>query len=225
MIIQSDSVLSEWYFFCPLTHVTSCPRKAAAWSTSLTGVSASATSSESICSCSSVVFVEVISSETIEVGVAAPQINLFKVVLKSLKLLSCYHYYPPLSLSAGKPNAAFNCLTEAASVYTRNPRLWLRIAECAIGVCKEKKGASPPSTHSSTVKCIVGSGTYRKTILNTGFQQKSIRTRTHCTTGGIHNQSYLQFQIKYRNRFGVVRKRNIHKNIHKKIKYGTQSFT
>eukprot|EP00116_Pleurobrachia_bachei_P018745 sb/3479007/ len=27
--------------------------------------------------------------------------------------------------------------------------------------------------------------------------------------GGIHNQSYLQFQIRYRNRFGVVRKRKI----------------
>eukprot|EP00116_Pleurobrachia_bachei_P007165 sb/3467427/ len=27
--------------------------------------------------------------------------------------------------------------------------------------------------------------------------------------GGIHNQSYLQFQIRYRNRFGIVRKRKI----------------
>eukprot|EP00116_Pleurobrachia_bachei_P018190 sb/3478452/ len=27
--------------------------------------------------------------------------------------------------------------------------------------------------------------------------------------GGIHNQSYLQFQIRYRNRFGIVRKREI----------------
>eukprot|EP00116_Pleurobrachia_bachei_P014600 sb/3474862/ len=27
--------------------------------------------------------------------------------------------------------------------------------------------------------------------------------------GGIHNQSYLQFQIRYRNRFGIIRKRKI----------------
>eukprot|EP00116_Pleurobrachia_bachei_P017001 sb/3477263/ len=27
--------------------------------------------------------------------------------------------------------------------------------------------------------------------------------------GGIHNQSYLQFQIRYRNRFGIVRKKKI----------------
>lgn len=71
----------------------------------------------------------------------------------------------------GQPKAAFNCLSQAATVYSRNPRLWLRIAECAIGVVqKSQENEQIQNCKSNTVKAIVGSGIYRKTILNTSFQ-------------------------------------------------------
>ncbi|KAL5262497.1 hypothetical protein ACHWQZ_G008035 [Mnemiopsis leidyi] len=87
-----------------------------------------------------------------------------------------HHYqilynYGIVLLHAGQPKAAFNCLSQAATVYSRNPRLWLRIAECAIGVVKQSQEIEQiQNCKSSTVKAIVGSGIYRKTILNTNFQ-------------------------------------------------------
>lgn len=39
-------------------------------------------------------------------------------------------------LFSGKPLAAFDFLLEVINVYSRNPRLWLRLAECCIKVQK-----------------------------------------------------------------------------------------
>lgn len=39
-------------------------------------------------------------------------------------------------LHAGRPLAAFDCLIETVQVYSMNPRLWLRLAECCIAANK-----------------------------------------------------------------------------------------
>jgi len=79
--------------------------------------------------------------------------------------------YGILLLHAGQPKAAFKCLTQASSVYTRNPRLWLRIAECAIAVVNLGEDCTEiNNSKSETVRSIIGSGVYRKTVLNTTFQ-------------------------------------------------------
>lgn len=50
-------------------------------------------------------------------------------------------------LHAGRPLAAFDCLIETVQVYSTNPRLWLRLAECCIAV---NKGA-PVSSSSYNI--------------------------------------------------------------------------
>ena len=93
-----------------------------------------------------------------------------------------HHYqilynYGVILLHAGQPRAAFECLTQTCAMFADNPRLWLRIAECAINTVKvEEAKSNIQSSKSIAVKAIIGSGIYRKTILNTGFQTKFKKT-------------------------------------------------
>ncbi|KAG8178474.1 hypothetical protein JTE90_024634 [Oedothorax gibbosus] len=73
---------------------------------------------------------------------------------------------------AKKFNKAFDCFVEAVKSFHSNPRLWLRIAECCIQLYKpdcleeylEYKG-------KPFVKSIIGSGTYRKVIMNSASEK------------------------------------------------------
>ncbi|XP_038068340.1 CCR4-NOT transcription complex subunit 10-like [Patiria miniata] len=80
-------------------------------------------------------------------------------------------------LHAGRPLAAFECLTEAIQVYPTNPRLWLRLAECCIAANvspqnseAEGKGLGD-STKRGIVRNVIGSGPHRKVILSPGSSE------------------------------------------------------
>ncbi|XP_033626303.1 CCR4-NOT transcription complex subunit 10-like [Asterias rubens] len=80
-------------------------------------------------------------------------------------------------LHAGRPLAAFECLTEAIQVYPTNPRLWLRLAECCIAANSTPSGAEPEGKVSGDgprrgiVRNVIGTGPHRKVILSPGSSE------------------------------------------------------
>lgn len=93
-------------------------------------------------------------------------------------------------LFAHKPNAAFPVLLRLASTYPRNPRLWLRLAECCIKIHR-------PNNLSwwhleSRSRCIVkaiGVGPCRKLLFKTTDEEKPI----HCTESPSEPRPTLEF--------------------------------
>lgn len=81
-------------------------------------------------------------------------------------------------LHAGRPLAAFDCLIETVQVYSMNPRLWLRLAECCIAANKGTPGPEsvakgiPDTNKRGIVKSVLGSGQHRKVVLSPGVSEK-----------------------------------------------------
>lgn len=81
-------------------------------------------------------------------------------------------------LHAGRPLAAFDCLIETVQVYSTNPRLWLRLAECCIAVNKGTPGPEsvskglPDANRHGIVKSIIGSGQHKRVIIAPGVTEK-----------------------------------------------------
>lgn len=72
-------------------------------------------------------------------------------------------------LHCGNSLSAFDCLVEAVKVYSSNPRLWLRLAECCI--MHHKKNNDNDRTLEKRLRVIhdiIGSGLNRKIILGNG---------------------------------------------------------
>ncbi|XP_039271191.2 CCR4-NOT transcription complex subunit 10-like [Styela clava] len=73
-------------------------------------------------------------------------------------------------LFSGKPSAGFDCLIAAVPVFSSNPRLWLRLAECCIQWCcsPDKSDAHNSQKHLSGPLryTVVGSGIHQKLILH-----------------------------------------------------------
>uniref|UniRef100_A0A1I8JAL0 CCR4-NOT transcription complex subunit 10 n=1 Tax=Macrostomum lignano TaxID=282301 RepID=A0A1I8JAL0_9PLAT len=75
-------------------------------------------------------------------------------------------------LFSGKPVQAFDYLLEVINVYPRNPRLWLRLAECSIKYQRLSNSADREfRIRQRAVKGVVGSGRHRKLLLGTGVQE------------------------------------------------------
>ncbi|XP_028392789.1 CCR4-NOT transcription complex subunit 10-like [Dendronephthya gigantea] len=93
--------------------------------------------------------------------------------LCTLSLNCRYHLLYNLGvqmLHDGRPLLAFDCLIESVQVYQSNPRLWLRLAECCImayhmSIIEEK--TVDDSRKSNLVHSVVGSGLFRKVVLET----------------------------------------------------------
>lgn len=71
-------------------------------------------------------------------------------------------------LFAGKPAEAFECLIQAQNVYQSNPRYWLRLAECCIGVHQKDIQEQYRSNEkkNSIVHRVYGNGLNRKLVLS-----------------------------------------------------------
>ncbi|CAL4132768.1 unnamed protein product, partial [Meganyctiphanes norvegica] len=70
-------------------------------------------------------------------------------------------------LHMNKPDKAFDFLLEVLQVHPRNPRLWLRLAECCIQV--HKNGMNEDSMHRTPLQGTVGVGIHRKICLSTSI--------------------------------------------------------
>ncbi|PIK61951.1 putative CCR4-NOT transcription complex subunit 10 [Apostichopus japonicus] len=81
-------------------------------------------------------------------------------------------------LHAGRPLAAFDSLIETVQVYSTNPRLWLRLAECCIAAHQGTPGPEsvskgiPDANRHGIVKSVIGSGPHRRVVINQGVTEK-----------------------------------------------------
>uniref|UniRef100_A0A0B6ZK74 CCR4-NOT transcription complex subunit 10 n=1 Tax=Arion vulgaris TaxID=1028688 RepID=A0A0B6ZK74_9EUPU len=87
-----------------------------------------------------------------------------------------------LQLHSKRPSAAFDCLVECVQVYHRNPRLWLRLAECCIMHYRENNDVDREhKLKLEVMQASVGTGFHHKLILGQGVQ----RNRKMLSTGGV----------------------------------------
>lgn len=63
-----------------------------------------------------------------------------------------------------RPKDAFDCLLVPLNIYHKNPKLWLRLAECCIMVHKQNL-LEIEKQNKNIVTSIIGSGMHRKYIL------------------------------------------------------------
>ncbi|XP_067927945.1 CCR4-NOT transcription complex subunit 10-like [Watersipora subatra] len=72
-------------------------------------------------------------------------------------------------LHCSQPVAAFDCLVEAVKVYSSNPRLWLRLAECCVMANKKDNDEDRKlEKRLQVVQGVIGAGINRKLIIGTG---------------------------------------------------------
>ncbi|CAG5127150.1 unnamed protein product [Candidula unifasciata] len=99
-----------------------------------------------------------------------------------------------LQLHCKRPSAAFDCLVECVQVFHRNPRLWLRLAECCIMHYREVRlfNNDVDREHKlklDVIQASVGSGFHHKLILGQGVQ----RNKKVASSGGVFPTLSLGF--------------------------------
>jgi len=84
------------------------------------------------------------------------------------------HNLGVLQLHSKRPASAFECFVECVQVFHRNPRLWLRLAECCIMHHKETNDADREHVHKlEVVQASLGSGFHHKLVLGQGMSRHS----------------------------------------------------
>ncbi|BFZ19332.1 hypothetical protein BsWGS_22371 [Bradybaena similaris] len=95
-----------------------------------------------------------------------------------------------LQLHCKRPSAAFDCLVECIQVFHRNPRLWLRLAECCIMHYRENNDVDRDhKLKLEVIQASLGSGFHHKLILGQGVQ----RNKKMATSGGVFPTLSLGF--------------------------------
>ncbi|XP_059177053.1 CCR4-NOT transcription complex subunit 10-like isoform X2 [Physella acuta] len=95
-----------------------------------------------------------------------------------------------LQLHSKRPSLAFECFVDCVQVYHRNPRLWLRLAECCIMHHRENNDVDREHKHKlEVIQASVGSGFHHKLILGQGVQ----KDRKISTSGGVFPNLNLGF--------------------------------
>uniref|UniRef100_A0A2C9L9D5 CCR4-NOT transcription complex subunit 10 n=1 Tax=Biomphalaria glabrata TaxID=6526 RepID=A0A2C9L9D5_BIOGL len=95
-----------------------------------------------------------------------------------------------LQLHSQRPSLAFDCFVECVQVYHRNPRLWLRLAECCIMFHRENNDVDREHRHKlEVIQASVGSGFHHKLILGQGVQ----KDRKVNVSGGVFPTLSLGF--------------------------------
>ncbi|CAL1547442.1 unnamed protein product [Lymnaea stagnalis] len=101
-----------------------------------------------------------------------------------------YYNLGVLQLHSKRPHLAFDCFVECVQVYHRNPRLWLRLAECCIMHHKENNDVDREHKHKlEVIQASVGSGFHHKLILGQGVQ----KDRKISASGGVFPNLNLGF--------------------------------
>ncbi|RUS91989.1 hypothetical protein EGW08_000202 [Elysia chlorotica] len=143
---------------------------------------------------------EKVSKDTVPNDKVRPPLQL-SYVSRHYQLL---HNLGVLQLHARRPSPAFDCFYECVQVYHRNPRLWLRLAECCIMHFRENNDIDREHTHRlDVVQSTVGSGIHRKLILGQGLD----RDRNTNASGGVVpalNLSFASFCL--RNAYALLPK-------------------
>lgn len=76
-------------------------------------------------------------------------------------------------LHCGHFQQAFNCLLEAVKIYSSNPRLWLRLAECCVMANRQSNDEDCKIERKlEVVERAVGSGVHRKLIFGCGVAKE-----------------------------------------------------
>lgn len=100
------------------------------------------------------------------------------------------HNLGVLQLHSKRPAAAFECFVECVQVFHRNPRLWLRLAECCIMHNKETNDADREHRHKlEVIQDSIGSGFHHKLVLGQGV----IKDKKISSSNGVFPNLNLSF--------------------------------